>query len=63
MSKATIINQINDQGLSKFMLKRSEFEGNLLKMVSIHQLCQSISKRKGALVRVSARVRKLSESI
>lgn len=34
-NKATSVNQVNGQGLNKFMLRRSEFEGILLKMIRI----------------------------
>lgn len=43
LKKTTIVNQMNDQELNKFMV-RSEFEGKLLKLISNDQLYQSTSK-------------------
>lgn len=63
MNKTDIINQINDQELSELILRRSELEEKLIKIISIHELYQSTSKEKGAFVRVYVRIRNLNISV
>ena len=62
LNKTTVVNQINDQELNKFML-RSEFEGITSENNKHSSVCQSTSKAKSALVRAYARERNLNISI